>query len=132
MVLKPAQGFHDLTWGMAQFIKMPATSLSAMYTPTQKGSSPEASPFPAGSNTGGELSLVPPLSTKGRPDQFQRTYGMLHCLQMSALGQGIMSPKKVRGMLGVHCHITPYLALGLPTLATFQLTFCHKSVCCLQ
>ena len=54
----------DLTWGMAQFIKMPATSLSAMYMPTQKGSSPEASLLPAGSNMGGEWLLVPPLSLR--------------------------------------------------------------------
>ena len=49
---------------MAQFIKVPAMSLSAMYTRIQKESSPEASLLPASSNTGGEWSLVPPLSLR--------------------------------------------------------------------
>ena len=57
---------------------------------------------------------------------------MLHCLQMLALDKELCCQRKERGMLGVHCRITPHLALGLLTLATFQLTFCRKSVCCLQ
>ena len=65
----------DLTWGMAQFIKMPATSLSAMYMPTQKGSSPEASPLPASSNTGGEWLLVPPLSQRVDQISFRELMG---------------------------------------------------------
>ena len=65
----------DLTWGMAQFIKTPATTLSAMYTPTQKGSSLEASPLPAGSNMGGEWSLVPPLSLRVDQISFRELMG---------------------------------------------------------
>ena len=46
-----------------------------MYTPTQKGSSPEASPLPASSNTGGEWSLVPPLSLRVDQISFRELKG---------------------------------------------------------
>ena len=65
----------DLTWGMAQVIKMHVTSLSAMYTPIKKGSSPEASPLPAGSDMGGEWSLVPPLSPRVDQTNFNELTG---------------------------------------------------------
>ena len=51
--------------------------------------------------------------TEGRPDQFQRTYGMLHCSQMLGIGQGIMSPEK--GKRDVRCSLSYYT---IPSIRT--------------
>ena len=66
--------------------------------------------------------------TEGRPDQFQGSYRIVPCLQMSVLDKELCHQGKVRGMLGVHCRTTPYMTFGLPILATFQLTFCLSAM----
>ena len=47
--------------------------------------------------------------TEGKPDQFQGSYGILPCSQMSVLDKELCHQGKVRGMLGVHCRTTPYI-----------------------
>ena len=91
---------------------MPVTSLSAMYMPTQKGSSLEASPLPAGSNTGGEWSLVPLLSLRVDQISFRELIGC-SLLADVGIGQGIMSPKK--GKRDARC---PLLYYTLPSIGT--------------
>ena len=83
-----------------------------MYTPTLKGSSQEASLLPAGSNMGGEWSLVPPLSPRVDQISFRELTGAT-LLTDVGIGQGIMSQKK--GKRNARCPLSYYT---IPSIGT--------------